>query len=172
MANEDVQQLRPRDFFRESTAGTDAALSATPTGDMHGLSLPKLDSQGYTTWFTVDAALTVGTGLTFSLPVVDDGTNSDDLGKVVRLGITVKKLVSGSDTADLDTAAATESTVDVTLDATSGEITVGSKAIANAALDSVGAGDTAMLRIRRLGTNANDTCKGRIILLGVAIKNT
>lgn len=172
MANEYVEMLRPRDFCRESATGYDAAASIAFSNDVGCLTLPKLANQGYTAPFVVDAALTVGTGLTFVPIVTDDGTNSDDLGKVVRLGITVKRLVSGSDTFDVDTNAATEATVDVTLDATSGEHVQGSCAIANAALDSVVVGNMAVVRIRRIGTHANDTCNGRALLAGLYIKNT
>lgn len=173
MANEDVQHLRPRDFVRESTTGNDGSLSLAATGDMMGLVFPKLANQGYTSSFVVPAELTMATGLTFLIFVTDDGTNAADLGKVARFGITVKRIVSGTDSTDIDTGAATEATVDITLSSTSGVVVAGSIAIAAAALDSIVVGNYALIRVRRIADHANDTCNGRVLSpLGVYIKNT
>lgn len=171
MANELVAQLPPRAWIRETASGYQFSDVAAPTGDLVGLRLNKLDTDGYNTVFQVPASLTVGTGVTFTLLVTDGGGTPDDLGKVVHLGITVKKLASG-ETTDLDTGAGTEQTVDVTLQSTTQEVTLATKAIANANLDSVGAGDIAAVRIRRIGSNAADTANGSVILVGVFVKNT
>jgi hypothetical protein len=170
VANEFVDVLRPRDLFRENGLPDEIAL--VQTGDLFGVSMRKIATEGYTAVSRIPGSLTVGTGLTFEAMIVDDGVNSADLGKVVRLGITVKKLVGGTDDGDLDSGAATEATADVTLDATTGQVVIGSIAIANAALDSVGAGDAFAVRLRRIGTHANDTCQGRVVLLGLQVKNT
>jgi hypothetical protein len=114
---------------------------------------------------------TFTTGLTFTLFLVDDAQDAADLGKVVRIGITVKTVVD-AETVDLDTAAATETTQDCTLKSTSNQILVQTVAIANAALDSLASGQAMAIRIRRIGTHANDTCNGRALLLGVSVKNT
>lgn len=169
MANEFVDILRPRDFVPE---GLDQKPYLVQSGDTAGLPLPKNGNIAYNAWSQIPGSLTVGTGLTFTVIVVDDTTNSADLGKVVRVGITVKKLASGTDNLDIDSGAATEATADITLDATSGEFKTGSIAIANAALDSVGAGDLFAIRVRRVSSASQDTCSNRVVLLGVAVKNT
>jgi len=171
MADEFVGSWNPADFFRESGLGYERGMATALSGDMGGLSLPKLADQGYTTIGRIPASLTVGTGLTFALILTDDGSNANDLGKVVRIGLTVKK-VANDETTDIDTGAATESTVDITLSSTSGGLVLATKAIANAALDSVGAGDHFLLRVRRVSSATQDTCNGRVILLGITVKNT
>jgi hypothetical protein len=170
MANEFVAVLRPKDFLPLNGSLGDSNVGIR--GSNAGLRLLKSDAQGFTTVGVINAEHTVSTGVTLSLGVVDDGTDADDLGKVVRLGVTVKKLVSGSDTLDIATNAGTEQTVDVTLDATAGEIVLGSLAIANANLDSTGAGDTFMMRVRRVGSASQDTCRGTALLTHVYVRNT
>ena len=171
MANEFLAQLKPRDFTRESSLGVASALNLVQVGDLAGLPLPKLATQGYTALVPISHANTYTTGVTVTLYTVDDGTNSADLGKVVRFGVTFKRLIDG-ESVDMDAGAATEQTVDVTLESTSGNVTVNTLAIANANLDSLASGEAVMMRVRRIGTHANDTCNGRAVLLGVAIKNT
>lgn len=170
MATEYVALLHPRAFHRENGPYSNHDITPVAAGDLSGLPMRKLATEGYTTWFVIPANLTMGTGLTLKLPVVDDGADSDDLGKVVRLGITVKVIASGTDEADLDAGAATEATLDVTLDATTGQVVIGSKALT--ALDSAAVGDLVAIRIRRIGTATQDTCRGRIVLLGCYILNT
>ncbi len=172
MANEFVDILRPRDLIRGNGQNSIVDLVPTPGGDLQGVPLRKLDNEYYQFITQIPGSLTVGTGLTFTAMITDDGVDADDLGKVVRLGVTVKRLVSGTDNTDLDSGASAEATVDITLDATSGEVKSGTAAIANAALDSIAAGDVFAVRVRRIGSHANDTCKGRAILLVVGVKNT
>lgn len=109
---------------------------------------------------------TLTTGLTFDLMVTDDGSDATDLGKAVVLGVTVKKLVSGTDTLDIGTDAATEATTTITLDATSGQVVTGSVAITS--LDSITAGDWMLIRIRRVGSHVSDTANGPAVLVGAA----
>src|SRR5574343_402640 len=167
MANEFIAHLSPRDFFRESALGDSPHYAAHGgadisggSGDLYGLVLPKLATQGYTALVPLSHANTYGTGLTFTVYLVDDGMDSADLGKVVRLGLTVKTIVDGQ-TTDLDADAATEATVDVTLKSTAGQIAVAPLAIANAGLDSLATGQAFALRVRRVSTHANDTSQGR-----------
>lgn len=174
MASEFVAALQPADLQRESSMGHEPGLQlvAAPGGDLRGASLPKLASQGYTCGLVIPGSLTMGTGLTFKLPITDDGSDAADLGKVVRLGVTVKLIASGADTEDLDAAAGAEQTVDVTLDSNSGEVVIGSLAIAAANLDSAVVGSLIAVRVRRVATASQDTCNGRVVLLGVYIFNT
>lgn len=171
MANEFLAQLTPRDFFRESSMSTSDMVSLAQVGDLCGLVFPKLATQGYTALVPISHANTFTTGITLSIYTVDDGADANDLGKVVRFGITPKRLID-AENVDVDSAAATETTADVTLETTAGNVTVNTVAIANAALDSLASGEAMLLRIRRIGTATQDTCQGRVIVLGVSIKNT
>jgi hypothetical protein len=172
MALEFVDMLRPRDFYRENSAGYSTEFTFAPTGDVGGLPLPKFADQGYTAISNIPGSLTVSTGLTLKIALVDDGTSAHDLGKVVRVGITPRRVVSGADKLDLDADAATETTADVTLDATTGEVVIGTITIANAALDSTVVNNMFALRVRRIGSHANDTCQGRVVFLGLVVSNT
>lgn len=189
MASEFAGYLSHADLQRETDAGADplvnlvlapgeASQSGNPAGDIRGVSLPKyktapnLAKYGYTGLFRIPANLTLGTGLTFKAYLTDDGANANDLGKVVKLGVTLKRLAADA-TDDIDQSAATEVTGTVTLSANSGGICIGSIAIANASLPSgTVVGDLLMMRIRRVSTDTSDTAPGRVILLGVAIQNT
>lgn len=171
MPNEMVAVLRPRDFYRLNGAHLDDSC-LIQRGSVGGLRLLKSDTQGFTAITAINAEHTMGTGLTLSIGVLDDGGDADDLGKVVRLGVTVKTLATGADTLAIGTSAATEQTVDVTLDATSGEIVLAALAIANANLDSAAVGSTILVRVRRIGTASQDTCQGTAVMTHLYIRNT
>lgn len=142
-----------------------------PVGSYAGLPLNKLDTQYYVG--EVRATAGIATGITIGTALVEDpNTANTDVGKVVRLGITVKVLASGSDTYDITTGAATEVTADVTMDATAGEVTLTNTAITAANADSIAAGSRALIAIRRIGSHANDTHRGRVILTSVTVRDT
>lgn len=170
MANEAVFHIRPRDLCRLNGPIDD--FDAAYSNDHAGVRLAKGDTRGYTYIGTIPANLTMGTGMTFSFVTSDDGKLAADLGKAVVLGITVKKLASGSDTLEIATSAGTEQTLTITNDSTSGEVVLSTKAIANANLDSAGVGDTVLIRIRRLGANSSDTAFGPLLLHDVYVFNT
>lgn len=162
--------LLPAVFTRENGPAwrNDYLLS----GKMIGLPMRKLATEFYTALVKIPADWTVGTGLTFTTYLTDDGHTASDLGLVVRIGIAVKKIVSGTDTTDSSAGLDTEATSDVTLAATTTVITVTDKAIANAALDAAGAGDTILVRVRRVGTATQDTAQGNVALLALNVANT
>ncbi len=164
MASEAVASSIP--LVRENAMGHDPAACRVYSNDLCGLTLPKLATQGYVGVFTIPTG-TLTTGLTFKVLLTDDGARAGDLGLVVRLGLTVKYL-SANSTTDLDTAAGDEKTVDVTLSSTAGGVAIGSLAIANADLDSAAVAGAVAVRIRRIGTHANDTAVGRVIILHAA----
>jgi hypothetical protein len=172
MANEFVAQIDASRLLPLNGSPTAYMDTLSVSGSVLGRRLLKSDSQGFSFLHPINAEHTMGTGLTLQLGVVDDGADSNDLGKVVRLGVTVKLITSGSDTLAIGTAAGTEQTVDVTLDATTGEIVLGSLAIANANLDSAAVGNLILVRVRRLGTASQDTCTGTPILTHVYVRNT
>ncbi len=173
MAAELVADLNIGNAFKETSVGYNPWSRAVPAGDLCGIRLHKLDTCGYIWTFTIPGSLTMGTGLTLTFTVVlpDTPDFAADVGKVVRLGVTAKRLADG-ETTDIDTAAATEQTKDITLDATAGKVDVSTLAIANANLDSAAVGDRIALRVRRIGSHANDTAAGSVVLLGIGVANT
>lgn len=170
MATEAVAHSLLGNLFRESAMGHNQGLQVARSGDLVGWSFSKLSDQSITGTFCIPTG-TLTTGLTFKLATVDDGSDANDLGKVVRFGITVKRLADG-ETGNVDSGAATEQTVDVTLESTSGNITINTLAIANANLDSAAVADIVAIRVRRIGSHANDTCQGRVLLVGLAVYGT
>lgn len=169
MANEFVAQLSPATAYRETPVGYSPWSDSALTGDLRGLRLHKMDGDFYNWVFQIPANLTMATGLTFTVVLVDDGALPSDLGKVVRLAVSVKLLASAEST-DLDAAGSAETAANITLQATTGQVTVAT--IAVTALDSAAVGNVVALRLRRVGSNAADTCQGSVILLGVFAKNT
>lgn len=161
--------LKPIQFT--ATNGPSLIPQLVPVGSYAGLPLAKLDTQYYVAEYRNVAGLT--TGITVQTGLVEDSaTYNTDAGRVVRLGITVKKIATGADSYDITSGAATEVTADVTMDATSGEVVLTSTAITAANADSIAAGDRALIAIRRIGSHANDTHRGRVILMGVTIRDT
>ncbi len=171
MAGEYVDSFRPRDLFRLNGAPINMIDHVT-RGSMGAVRLLKSDTKGFTFEATLPANWTYSTGLTLYFNTTDDGADASDLGAGVKLGVTAKKINGGSATTDIATGAGTEQTVTVTNSSTSNTIIQTSLAITNANLNSAGAGDTVLIRVRRIGTDASDTSNGPVLLLGGYIKNT
>ena len=165
-----IMQVTPFQLAREN--GPPWWRDFTPVGKMGGLPMRKLATEFYDVLVTIPADATVGTGISVHLFVTDDGADAADLGKVVKFGIAAKKIASDTDTLDLTSAGGAEQTTTVTLNAAAGVVEIGTVTIANAALDSAGAGDLVALRVRRIGTDATDTCQGRVVLCGAYVWNT
>jgi hypothetical protein len=168
MASEYVDFLRPRMFSPENL---NQVPFLVPSNDALSLPLKKVGAIAYNALSQIPGSLTVATGLTFTVVLTDDGADANDLGKVVRVGVTVKRMING-ETTDIDTAAATEATVDVTLAAATGGIVVATLPIANAALDSLATGEAFLVRVRRVASASQDTCNNQVLLLAVGVKNT
>lgn len=164
-----VDLLRPADFLREDGVGYDHTMSLAKTNDLWGLPLPRKLHDGYIAVSKIPGSLTMGTGLDFIVMVTDDGVSAADLGKVINVGITVKRLVN-NETTDIDTAGVAEVAGDITLSTTSGGVAVATIALTD--LDSTVVGNDFVFRIRRVTTAATETCLGGAILLAVAINNT
>jgi hypothetical protein len=168
------------DWSAQKSQGFDQADSLIQPGgaDFRGLSLPRnvtgsaaYQLAGYTAVRAVAPSPALTTGLTFKILLTDDGSQASDLGKVVRIGITAKRLVN-DEVLVVDAGAAGEQTVDVTLSATTLGVAVASLAITAANLDSPAVGDFILIRLRRVATAAQDTCMGRVVFLGAMVSNT
>lgn len=176
MAGELVAQIDAGAWKRETSVGYVPEFQTVPVGNIFGISLQKLIqsqlTEYYQYFFTIPANLTVATGLTFQARLTDDGTSAADLGGVVRLGVTAFNMDSGSFLANLSAASGAEQTANITLSSTSGALASVSIAIPNAQLASAGAGNNVLIRLRRIGDNAADTCPGRVVLVNAHVKNT
>lgn len=168
MANEIIKSWSARELRRNTMLGYEPGMNETtlPTG-FAGVALAKDDSVFLLDIFKIHANATLTTGIKLDVLVVDDGKNAADLGKVARLGAKFKTLVSGTDNLDMATNAGTEVAADVTLDATSGEVVILTISIPNASLDSAAASSHVAFQLRRIGSHANDTLRGRLLVLGV-----
>jgi hypothetical protein len=137
--------------------------------DSHsGLRLLKSDESGFTAMFSLGEIGTVNATFTVRLALTDDGTDSTDLGKVVRLGVTIK-LIADAETLAIGTSGGTEVEASVTLDATTKKVELNS--IASVGYDSMTEPTVGIIRIRRIGSAATDTCRGPAILHHVDIVN-
>jgi hypothetical protein len=188
MAGELVAQLNTRDWYRETAMGYNPVgfsvevgsdTVSQNSGKMVGISFNKFSNtlvnyEYYQGIFTIPANLTVGTGLTFLAQIVDDGKNANDLGLVAMFGATIFNLDAATFKTDLSVGATAgaEQTATVTLSSTSRIPVALSIAIANAQLASAGAGNRVLLRLRRIGSNASDTCNGRVVCIDSYVKNT
>lgn len=108
-----------------------------------------------------------GTGnLTLLLHWYADSASSG----VVRWGAAIAAITSDTDTQDVETDSfATENTVDDTHLGTTGQrLHTASITISN--LDSIAADDIVFLRVRRLGSHANDTMTGDAILVAAELQ--
>jgi hypothetical protein len=169
-SGDEIAYLRPLDLTPENGPPHAPELQRL-VGGVLGRLLRKQDAAGYQSVLRIPSNGTpLGTGLTLQLATVDDPSNADP-GKVYRLGVTVKKLASGTDNLT-QTGAGTEATADVTADATSGELILTNVAVTTANADSPAAGDLVLVRIRRIGSHANDTHTGVPLLLGVSVRDT
>jgi|GEM_PF-6451429 len=144
--------------------------SLTRVGLAGGIGFPAKVASGAVWLARLPATAGLSTGATFALMVAEDVRNADP-GKVARFAVTVKKLATGTDVIDAD-GGGTETAADLILPSTSGVVLTGSIAIVVANMDSAAAGDWVLIRVRRLGTHANDTHKGTVVLLGVDVRDT
>jgi hypothetical protein len=176
MAGELITQFGPNDLFRETSVGYSAELFAAPVGVTRGVSFQKLIQaqlkEYYQLVFEIPANLTIATGITVKLRLVDDGADAGDLGKVVKFGITAFNVDSASFKTDLSAAGGAEQTGTATLSSTAGIPVTLSIAIANAQLAAAGVGNMILIRVRRIGDDAADTTNGRVVFLAGHVKNT
>jgi len=139
--------------------------AAVPGTDFRGVGFAQRDDFLLSEVVKISNAATLTTGVKIDLCLVDDGADPSDLGKAVVFGATVKLLASGTDSLDMTAGAGAEQTATITLAATAGLVTIGSILIPTANLDSAAVGNHIAIQLRRIGTNAADTCRGRVIVL-------
>jgi hypothetical protein len=144
--------------------------TATGVG-IAGAPCNKLSNQAYQFQARVPLNGTpLSTGLTCVITVVDDPRNPG-AGLVGKFGITIKRLNGGADYTQ--TNASTEVTGNVTMSSTTGNESTLSLAVTKAAISaSLAAGDSVLVQIRRLGTDAADTHPGVILLTGAVLQDT
>lgn len=166
MANEIVHSWGANSLQRSTSTGYNPwAYLVQLIGNLRGIAFPKYATAPppvYTDTIKIPGNATLTTGIKFDFLCTDDGKNANDLGLVAVLGVTVKKLVSGTDTLDITVAGGPEVTGTVTLAATSGVATIATVSVPNASLDSAAAGDAIEVQFRRVGSNASDTLNGRL----------
>lgn len=143
-----------------------------PSKSVYGLRALKGDEKGWYRVLRIPDEYIVGTGYTLRLLVTDDGKDTNDLGKVAVFGFNVKLIASGTDNLDFATGAGTETTGTVTLNATSQVCVELALAITKANADGADAGGWALVRFRRIGSNASDTCRGTVLIVGSHLENT
>ena len=167
MANELIASWGPADLRRNTSVGYDSRLSRSQVGDgaFDAIAFPKNDNIACLDVVRIPGNATLTTGIKVDLVCIDDGKEAFDLGKDAKFAVTVKKLVSGTDTLDVTASGGTETAGTVTLAATSGVVKTLTISVPNAALDSAAAGDTIAIRFRRLGSDAADTLQGRVLVL-------
>lgn len=173
MATGDVfESLHPRDLVPQNGLIQDPH-KLRAVGPLGGYPLRKAGNDGvYVSFKVPNNGTPLPTGITVEVTTVDDqNTGNGDPGKVFRLGVSGAKVVSG--TTNLTTVAmGAETTADVTANATSGIATITSLAITKANLGTPVAGDIVILFLRRVGTHANDTHGGEVLVTNVVIKDT
>jgi hypothetical protein len=144
------------------------SLQKLPLGNGVAVPFPKNKLLEYNDFVRIPLLGALTTGITFQFLLTDDGTNAADLGKVAVMGVLVKLIATDTDTTDITTAGAdAEVTANCTLNAATGIIQVVPVAVANAHLDSAAVSGVLMVRFRRVGDSASDTCRGRILCAGI-----
>lgn len=167
-SGDQIDILRPADFTPEKGLSRDPG-KFLEAGGILGRPLQKGD--GWQALVRVPSGGTpLGTGLTVQVATADEANNSDP-SKVYRLGLSFKKIASGTDNLG-SSGFGTESTADVTANATTGVATLTNIAVTTANADAPSAGDLLLMRIRRIGTHANDTHSGVPVLLGATVRDT
>lgn len=162
-----ILNLRPQDAFGE--VGGNPAPNI-PVGLASGLGYNARQDSG-AIWVTrLPALASLATGASMVLMLADD-VNNPDPGKVARFAVTFKKLATGTDVIDTS-GAGTETAVDVTMPSTAGVVVTAAVAIVVGNMDGLAASDWCLTRVRRIGTHANDTHRGRVVLLNMDCRDT
>jgi hypothetical protein len=173
MPNESFLHLTPRQLV-PGTAGSPAEQITVGMGA--GLGFPAGQTSAIMLAARVPESVGLATGPTIDLLLADDPNNADP-GRVAVLGVTVGLITSGTSTFDEDPATgplagSTEATGTITLAGAPGVLRTLAIAVPVASMPGVGSSKWCLIRIRRLGLDARDAHRGRVVLLGVDIRNT
>ncbi len=151
--------------------GTD--LAVLTNGVYRGASFAPLVTQSILAVKRLPATAVGATGYTFKLMLAGDPNNSPDTGKVVVMDVAIGLACSSGAFGAPDTSVlGTANSGTLTLATTVGYAKEVSIAVTAAAAGSAASNAWALIRIRRLGGNVSDTCKGRVMLLGAAVTDT
>jgi hypothetical protein len=142
-------------------------LRKLPVGNGVGFAFAKDANVEIDLFVRVPHLSTLTTGIKVELLLTDDGASSNDLGKVAVFGVTAKNLLTDTDTTAVTASGGTEQTANCTLNASTGIVEVVDVTVANANLDATAVDTWALLRLRRVGSHASDTCQGPILCAGV-----
>ncbi len=168
-------------YWREMSMGTAAELvacSSVLVKRLWGVPLAKAERghsqlKGYAGLFHVPLDASLGGGFSFLFVATDDGDQVADLGKTVRIGITLKRLPPNA-VLDITTGAAAELFLTATLSTTSGAVSLTSLTVPVGSLPAgLAPGDMVLCQFRRIGSDTvHDTCPGRVLLLGIDISTS
>lgn len=174
MATGDIfATVRPTELARANAPdGWISQLQAVGAG-MRGVPLRKLDTDDMYFLFRVPINGTpVATGITVEFMLDESARPGEQsAGSAVVIEVQVKKIVSGTDD-ETETGTGTAEKATVTMNATTGIVTVGSIAVTTAQADNIAAGSWVLVQLRRIGSDAADTHPHSVILLGLTIKDT
>ena len=177
MANEACASLNPADGCAENRGAPSGTLTGYESGmSLSGYGAGSLFRHGASDTILflirVGSAVSLATGLTLEFAIVDE-PSAPTAGLVSVWGVTYAPVASGTTLYDETVfASSTEDTVNVTMASTVGAITIASKAAVVAHMNSLAAGNWAMVRFRRLGSNGSDTDTARVTLFGLDVRNT
>jgi hypothetical protein len=166
-----ILEFDPIDFVPETTLAASGDNQISSNNLARAISFPsKVDSAANAVGSLSDTA-SLGIGATVNLLISDDPNNPMP-GKFVVIGVNFAPLgVSANYYAPTTAALGTEVTATVLMPAVSGQTLPVSIAVPVADMNGLAANAWAMLRVRRLGTNASDTGGpvGRVLLIGAAV---
>lgn len=176
MANEFTAAFNAADVIAETAGGPTGGMNQlnnpTPVGLGMGAGFGPKQTSTCLGLFRVQNAALLATGLTVELVLADD-VNNPGAGKNAVFGVTIGPITSGTSTFDESVlTSATEVTATVTMPATPGVMVIQAIALPVADLHGLAAGNTALVRIRRLGSNSSDTHPGRVVMLNADVRNT
>lgn len=179
MANESCHALDPGKGFAETLGLPSGTLKnhfseVAPLGLGGGCNMPPGVISSTLFVFRVPNAVALATGLTIEFIVADDPLNCPGGGGLHAVfDFIIAPITSGTTLFDESgLASSTLDSVTLTMASTPGAMTKGTITAVVAHMNSLAAGNWAIGRFRRNGSNASDTDTNALRLVGVDIRNT